>query len=42
MAKGIDIGVGPRTEAELRAIVLRFEEKWQRRRRAHRIVGFVL
>jgi hypothetical protein len=32
----------PRSEAELQAVIRRFEAKWQRRRRAHRIEGFAL
>ena len=32
----------PRSEAELQAVIRRFEVKWQRRRRAHRIAGFAL
>ncbi len=32
----------PRTDAELQAVVRRFEAKWQRRRRAHPIAGFAL
>ncbi|QQS19787.1 hypothetical protein IPL85_06000 [Candidatus Saccharibacteria bacterium] len=32
----------PRSEAELQAVIRRFEDKWQRRRRAHRIAGLAL
>ena len=36
------IKVQPRTDTELRALIQRFEAKWQRRRKAHPIAGFML
>ena len=42
MAESVQIGAEPRSEAELKLIIQRFETKWRRRRRAHPIAGFAL
>lgn len=36
------IKVQPRSDAELRELVQRLEAKWQRRRKAHRVIGWML
>lgn len=42
MAEGVGVQYKPRSEAELKAIVRRFEAKWRRRRKAHPVAGFAL
>lgn len=36
------VKVQPRTDAEIKALLTRLESKWQRRRKAHPVIGFML
>lgn len=36
------VKVPPRSDAEVKALIKRLETKWQQRRKAHPIAGFML